>query len=308
MTHPRKARYTVVTGDYWIHDPRDPKHGPRPDGHSISFRPHDPAMLQRLPRLSGTPPVIRDGSITLRHEGIATLETHFGGGRPRHQALHFAQAARGLHLASLGYTGVSFSAEWPGIVKTVDRDPLPGHVLANGIDASGRLVALAYTGRAAEPEGSTVYVDEQRLGRSINAEMVRAGLAYVEPYDSMPMALVRYLRSVVHQVRNDHHGLWPQEGVSIRHAARIRSLDELQALVMWPKLFRRLAAYFDEGHTGLSEFDAWIRQDRLRRDDALRLPDGELGHMHDTYLVEGDSLRLRFAPEDLLIAPDARTA
>jgi hypothetical protein len=86
---------------------------------------------------------------------------------------------------------------------------------------------------------------------------------------------------------------------------RLKSRAQLtDELVILPKLFRRLAAYFDEGHTGLGEFDAWMRQDRLRRDDALRLPDGELGHMHDTYLVEGDSLRLRFAPEDLLIAPD----
>jgi hypothetical protein len=75
---------------------------------------------------------------------------------------------------------------------------------------------------------------------------------------------------------------------------------------MWPKLFRRLAAYFSEGHAGLGQFDAWMRQDPVHRDDSLRLPDGEKGNMHDAYAITGNSLTLRFNPEDLLIAPDPK--
>jgi len=75
---------------------------------------------------------------------------------------------------------------------------------------------------------------------------------------------------------------------------------------MWPKLFRRLTAYFTEGHAGLAQFDSWIRQDPIGRDDTLRLPDGEKSNMHDTYQIAGNSLTLAFNPEDLLIAPDPR--
>jgi hypothetical protein len=73
---------------------------------------------------------------------------------------------------------------------------------------------------------------------------------------------------------------------------------------MWPKLFRRLAAYFSQGHAGLAEFDGWIRDDPVGRDDSLRLPNGEKANMHDAYSVTGNSLKLNFNPEDLLIAPD----
>jgi hypothetical protein len=35
---------------------------------------------------------------------------------------------------------------------------------------------------------SQPFVDEAMLGQSVNAKLVAAGLAYVEPYDSMPIA------------------------------------------------------------------------------------------------------------------------
>ena len=307
MKHPRKARYTLVKGEYWIHNPQDPRRGPQPDGDTVTFKPESVELLQRLPRFSGRAPAIHGGRINVRYEGIDTLETHFGNG-PRHQNLRFAQAARGHNLDALGFTGVSFYPDQPNVVQAVDVNPLPGYVLANGIESNGRLLGLVYTGTAPWPDGTPVFVDEQMLERSVNTELVRAGLAYVEPYDTMPMALVRRLRAVVHQVRNDHHGMWPEEGVSTSQGAEIRSLDELQALVMWPKLFRRLVTYFEEGHDGLAQFDVWIRQDRVQRDDTLRLPDGEKGNMHDTYEVDGDTLRLRFAPEDLLVTPDPKPA
>lgn len=84
--------------------------------------------------------------------------------------------------------------------------------------------------------------------------------------------------------------MWPLEAVSVGKKARLRNSADLQKLVMWPKLFRRLAAYFAEGHVGLGGFDAWVRDDKLHRDDALRLPDGEQDNMHDTYQISGDRL------------------
>ncbi len=85
-------------------------------------------------------------------------------------------------------------------------------------------------------------------------------------------------------------GLWPQEDVNIGKEAHIADLAKLETLILWPKLFRRLATYFSQDHTGLAQFDAWIRKDPVHRDDALRLPDGEKGNMHDTYVINGNSL------------------
>ena len=191
-------------------------------------------------------------------------------------------------------------------MQSVDQNPLPGYVLANGIESNGRLLGLVYAGTTRGTDGSKVYVDEAKLDRSVNARLVMDGLAYVEPYDTMPMALVRHLRILVHSARSSNKGLWPGESPTTAKAATIASIAAAQTLIMWPKLFRRLAKYFEEGHAGLGAFDAWIRDDSVQRDDTLRLPDGEKGNMHDTFLIEGDTLRLHFRPEDLLITPDPK--
>jgi hypothetical protein len=153
-------------------------------------------------------------------------------------------------------------------------------------------------------DGSQPFVDEAMLGKSINAKLVAAGLAYVEPYDSMPIALVRHLRTIIATARQADMGLLGMENVSKTQTGRVPDLATLQTLIMWPKLFRRLTAYFAEGFNGLGQFDNWVRLDPINRDDSLRLPDGELGNMHDTYRVVGDTMTLAYNPEELLIAPD----
>jgi hypothetical protein len=186
----------------------------------------------------------------------------------------------------------------------VDVNPLPGYVIANGIEANGRLLGLVYSGSPAHPDGSKIFVEPPLLDQSINTKLIVAGLAYMEPYDTMPISLVKHLREVIAGARQNGAGFFPTEDVSIANSAVIADLAKLQNLIMWPKLFRRLAAYFSEGHAGLDQFDGWMRQDPIHRDDSLRLPDGEKGNMHDAYVINGNSLKLQFNPEALLIAPD----
>jgi endonuclease YncB( thermonuclease family) len=297
-----KPRYTLIAGEYWIHYSENPRQGPQPDGDTVTFKPNDANLVRQLPRLSGRAPDIRArGQISVRYEAIDALETHFNG---MHQELTLANEARDHNLAQLGFQNVQFFADLPNVVESVDENPLPGYVLANGIEANGRLLGLVYTGQPIAVDGQRVFVTNAVLDKSVNAELVRASLVYVEPYDSMPISLVRHLRSRVHAARKQHLGVWANEGVSTTTAAVIQSIDDAQALVMWPKLFRRLASYFNEGYDGLSQFDAWVRDDPIHRDDSLRLPDGEKGNMHDTYVIDGDTLQLLFRPEDLLITPD----
>lgn len=301
MTAPKKARYTLIKGQFTIHNAQQPRQGPQPDGDTVTLIPDSVDLVRALLRLSGRAPDIGGGHINVRYEGIDALETHYQG---HHQDLQFANAARELNLAKLHFAHVKFFATAPNVVESVEKNPLPGYVIALGIESNGRLLGQVYAGHTSKPDGSKLFLDEATLDKSVNAELVRAGLAYVEPYDTMPMALIKHLRALAHSARNDHQGLWAHETVGTKKSATLRNLADLQAQVMWPKLFRRLASYFSEGHVGLAAFDAWIRDDRVHRDDALRLPDGEKGNMHDTYAIDGDKLRLHFRPEDLIIAPD----
>ena len=297
-----KGRYTLIKGKFWIHYPDNPRQGPQPDGDTVTFAADDVELVKRLRRFSGRAPKLNaSGRIATRFEGIDALETHASG---THQDLTFANAARERNLALLGFRHVVFFPGDPNVVQSVDTNPLPGYVLANGIESNGRLLALVYPGSTPKADGAAVFVDVATLNRSVNAKLVEGGFAYVEPYDTMPMQLVTRLRAIVLAARNANRGLYPAESVTTAKSAQIRNLAELQALVMWPKLFRRLATYFGEGNSGLRAFDAWVRDDLVQRDDTLRLPDGELANLHDTYAIAGNRLQLNYTPESLLIAPD----
>ena len=78
----------------------------------------------------------------------------------------------------------------------------------------------------------------------------------------------------------------------------------LQQAVIWPKLFRRLAPYFVQGHSNFDGLDAWLRADPRNRDDRLLLPTLELGNMHDLIVEDGEQIRLAYATEDVVIVPD----
>jgi endonuclease YncB( thermonuclease family) len=296
-----KPRYTLIKGQYSIHNPNDPRRGPQPDGDTVTFFPKSLDSVRALKRISGRAPDISNGHINVRYEGIDALETHFQG---THQDLGLANAARERNLALLGFTNVKFFLDLPNVVQSVDRNPLPGYVIANGIESNGRMLGLVYAGTTNHHDGTKIFVDNAILDQSVNAKLVDAGLAFVEPYDTMPISLVQQLRAKISAARAAGGGLWASESPTIGTAAHIANLAEAQALDMWPKLFRRLATYFREGHVGLGQFDAWVRDDSVRRDDALRLPDGEAGNMHDTFVVAGDTLQLKVRPEDLVITPD----
>lgn len=296
-----RPRYTIIHGQFRIHREDQPLQGPQPDGDTIRFEPDNVQLLYALPRFSGRPPDIRSGGINVRYEGIDALETHFQGS---HQNEEWGRAARDRNLALLGYTNVEFFPDHPNIISSVDVDPLRGYVIANGIESNGRLVGLVYAGTPTVNDGERIFVDEPMLDRSVNAQLVQEGLVYVEPYDTMPIALVNRLRAIMRSARSAGAGFLGAEDVSVGASAAIPSLAAAQDLIMWPKLFRRLVTYFQEGIIGLSGFDAWIREDPVGRDDTLRLPDGEKANMHDTYDIVGDRLSLRYNPEELLIAPD----
>jgi hypothetical protein len=113
------------------------------------------------------------------------------------------------------------------------------------------------------------------------------------------------MRDVMRAARSAGQGLSASEDLNTRTTAEIPGSNELQTLVMWPKLFRRLAEYFASGNIGLSGFDAWIRENVIMRDDRLLLPDGEFGNIHDVYVVEDDiHIQLRVEPEEVVILPD----
>lgn len=292
--------YTLIKGQFVIHYPETPKQGPEPDGDTIKFRPDNPAIVNGLTRPGRGPDFTRQGMVNIRFEAIDALETHF---REMHQQLEFALRARDRLLSILGFGKVTYFDE-PGIqfkVKQVEHHPRPGYVLARTLDQHGRIVAFAYEGTANEPDGASVMLRPDRTARSINARLIAEGLVYASFYDTLPVDLRAGLRELAVGARSQSLGLHPLSTATPEKAARVDSVQTLETLVVFPKLFRRLSSYFAAGNTSLAGFLPWLRADPIDRDDTLLLPTLELGNMHDIIEVHGNEIRLKLHPEDFVI-------
>lgn len=305
-----QPRYTLITGDFYIRYPDLPQNGPEPDGDTVNFLPDQDSLIQNLQRFSGAGPDRRHlGTYGVRFEGIDTLETHFPDHR-FHQNLEFADKARDRVLAQLGFGAVTFlSGNKRNKVATAEHHPVPGYLLANGIESNGRVLGIVYPGEPPASlgavDGDRVFLTPQLFDTSINAQQIREGLAYGELYDTMPIDLVNHVAQAVKTARTGGQGFWPSENVGVMKESTIPTIAPLSDLVMFPKLYRRLVKYFlEQPDNGLVGFDTWVRADGKNRDDRLILPNRELGNLHDIYSITGDNIELTELPEDLIFLPD----
>jgi endonuclease YncB( thermonuclease family) len=294
--------YTLLRGDYVIRYPDLPRQGPEPDGDTVKFRPDTPGLVEGLPRPSGTPPALNARGVSVRLEAIDALESHFG---ETHQELAGANAARDALLADLGFTNVRYFPDMPNRIESADQDTVRGHVLANGVEANGRLVAFAYAGDHAGPDGMSVFVDEALADRSANARLLAAGHAYPAFYTTLPATLRRHLAGSSAAARAAGAGIWSRSTADPDGPATVADLPAAEALVIWPKLFRRIVPYLAAGFPDFDGFDAWLRADPVNRDDALFIIDTlEQGNLHDVVHAAGRQIRLTVWPEEFVIVPD----
>jgi endonuclease YncB( thermonuclease family) len=296
MRSPTSISGTLIKGNYWVEpDGSDLQ----PDGDTISFEPDSIGLVMNLPQLAGKSPSIKNNRIDVRYEGIDALESHY---YKKHQNIKFANEATRKNLELLGFSGVTFKSDSPTDIKSISPNKLPGYVIALGIEKYGRMLGFIYSGATNLRDGEIVHSDEPFLilSQSINIELVTAGLVYAAPYDSMPDRLVSRLRDIITTARNGKLGIWLKEDITTEKACIIKDINGLQELIMWPKLFRRLSKYFKGNNSGLIGFDGWLRSN-TDEDIPLLLPDGKSGYLHDAYQINGDTLRLKFKPEDLIL-------
>jgi hypothetical protein len=78
-------------------------------------------------------------------------------------------------------------------------------------------------------------------------------------------------------------------------------------LAIWPKLYRRLAKFYNDekaDHSNLFGFRDWLYSDRSERDDLiLVLPLGELLNLSDILTITADRIGMDYLPMDLVIVP-----
>jgi len=194
------------------------------------------------------------------------------------------------------------------------RDSVPrtiqGYILARTIDPYQRPVAFVYAGSAGEKDGSDVFLNASRMRQSVNAQLMKAGHVYPAYYSArhdgvggLPYDLRNDLTALAFEAWNHNRKIWSVD--QSRSNPRIRNIQELKALAVWPKLYRRLIKYFlDEGEAqGLAGFSAWLNAESDRNDQVWIEPIAELRHLDDTLQITGNRIDMNYWPEELIIVP-----
>lgn len=297
--------YTLIKGTFALYYQGQRHVGSRPDGDSVWFKPDQPQLLNGL---GGRNPDFNGGDfVQLRFEGIDALELHYPGSD--HQHKDAAVAARDFLLKKIGFTDVEYAPnpDIPASVRSSEPPSVRGYMLSRNIDPYGRPVAFVFAGAAPEADGADVFLREDRLDQSVNAMLMKAGHVYPAYYGAreniggLPWDLRNHLTDLADRAWERDKGIWAVD--KSRSNPKIKNKAELMKLAIWPKLYRRLAVYFNDGNTGLGNFENWLGAKPNRDDWLWIIPRAEEGNMHDIFEVRGNRINMLFWPEDLIIIP-----
>ncbi|PPS46026.1 thermonuclease family protein [Chroococcidiopsis sp. TS-821] len=231
--------YRVIKGNFVIK-------GKEPDGDSVRFIANNPNLYEELHR-SYRIELSRDRSVQLRFEGIDAPEVHYG-----RDAQILGDKARDRLLDLMGFKNIIFTGNR---VESTDPDRRPGAILSKAADANGRPVSYIFLDEdAAQLEDAEwIRVEDKRLKKTINYQMIQDGNAYYTVYTSTPLSHQKLLRKVATQARTDKLGIWAEDATNEFELEDKTSITVPNGQLILPKLFRRCIDYLkavDKGFDG----------------------------------------------------------
>ncbi len=266
--------------------------GYKPDGDSIRFQAINPAHWDYFQWSS--PSAKASKRKQLRLEAIDALETHYNG---FHQPRPFALAALEKILALVNIKDVKYSLSVATIVAA--RDGQQGYIASAGLDMYGRPVAFLFPKDTILTDGAELPLEQLPLEQSVNYRMVQAGLVYPTFYETTHPLVVQQLRTRTKANRLAEKGLWAIDRTPEFTLWDVHTIQD--DVMILPKLFRRLASFFDE----YGDFGQ-LRRYLNSKTDKLQWVQAD-GSVIDSSLaslleVEGRRIRLNAQPEDLVFA------
>lgn len=290
--------YRIVKGEFHLFYKKQKLVGSQPDGDSVWFKPDDRALLNKL-GVGRRDAVFNAGGFTLlKFEAVDALEISFRG---THQFPEGALKARNFTLNLLGFRNVDFSDGEGLSVRDAEPHPIPGYILTKAIDPDGRPISFAFPGKLKREDGDEAFLDEAWVSKSINAKLAEAGWAYPAFYEGLPPDLRLQFVSLVKSAWGNKRGFWAKDRTI--NGARAVDLAALQKLAIWPKLFRRLLAYFKDKNADLAGFDSWLRASAVRDDKLWIISEARAAHLHNVVKLSGNKITMIYPPEDLVIVP-----
>jgi endonuclease YncB( thermonuclease family) len=245
MDHPR---YRAVRGTFVAA-------GYAPDGDTIRFAPD---RLADLDTLLGTQRlrIAKDTTVSVRLEGIDAPELHYAAREQR-----CASTARDALLRALAFGAMHIEEDF-----VVRGDFVRGSVLTRSVDPNGRVIAYAFR------EGA------ESIASSVNAAMLREGMAYPLAYDTQPPEHRALFAELARAARRARVGVWQHDKTAAFALATEASIGVRGALI-FPKLFRRCVSYLgDRFHGFRGSLREWLEK--------------EAGPGNDVMIVGGKLMRL----------------
>ena len=250
--------------------------GMKPDGDTLTFRPHNPSAVAALPDSEGNAGTAafdadKNNAVSVRLQGVDALETHYqpavGDNKPagatapvgvskpsagnHHQRLDLSHAAAHALLGMLGVTVTE--ADWHSwgylrrvtvgarVVEEKFKEAVEAVVVAESVDRNGRLLGWVFPGSVALAEGATL-TEADLLGllkQSCNAQLLSQGHAYPYFYFTLSTALRSKLSIATSTAQRYRRGLWAQSTPSGSLAIpTVSALND--TVILLPYLFRKL--------------------------------------------------------------------
>lgn len=265
-----------------------------PDGDSIRFHPNRRRNLYNLPVRRVR--FHNGATVQLRLDGIDALEIHYNG---FHQNQLLACAARDRVLEILGFKEVEYAPDNATVVRAVPQS-MPGYILTNKVDRNRRALCYAFAGQPHEPDGTQLPLEDGLLNQSLNAILLLEGLAYPAYYGNLQRNERHQLTHLANRAMKENRGIWPLDS-SLGDGAIINRARDLSHLVLWPKLFRRLADFCRKNHPDLTKFQAWLQR-RSRENNRLEIiPESRRCLLDEVLETTVNTVRMRYLPQDLVV-------
>lgn len=292
--------YRIVKGEFHLFYKKQKLVGSQPDGDSVWFKPDNRALLGKLGDHRRDAVFNAGGSTLLKFEGVDALELSFRGS---HQFAEGARKARNFTLNLLGFRNVDFSDGEGLSVRDAEPHPISGYILTKAIDPDGRPVAFAFAEKLNREDGGNALLTVPWMSRSVNSKLAEAGWAYPAFYEGLPPDLRRQFVALIHSARGNKRGLWTKDRT--QSGATVAGLESLSKLALWPKLYRRLLAYFKDRNQnqGLAGFDAWLRASAVRDDKLWIISEARAAHLHNVIKISRNKISMIHPSEDLVIVP-----
>jgi endonuclease YncB( thermonuclease family) len=226
--------FLVIKGDFVIV-------GKEPDGDSVRFIAHNPALYQQLKR----PDRIKlssDGSVQLRFEGVDAPELHYGSA-----AQPQGSRARDQLLEWMGFRNITFVNSTSTMVKSANPGSIPGAILSQAAEANGRPVSyILLADQAANlQDGAWTNLQSDLLKATMNYRLLAEGTAYYTVYTSTAAVHRQILREIATTARRAGKGVWGQDFTSDFTLVNANSIGPEGQLIL-PKLFRRSTDYLKD--------------------------------------------------------------